>query len=48
MITNNFLNHVDNVLQEAEYRHLDEGFEAVVDAANENYQEGDNNFESYP
>lgn len=37
MITNNFVNHVENVLSEVEYRNLDEGFDAIVDVANEDY-----------
>ena len=37
MITKKFLNDVNRVLEEVEYRHLNDSFDALVDAANADY-----------
>ena len=37
MITKKFLNDVTHVMDEVQYRHMNDAFDALVDAANADY-----------
>ena len=47
MITKKFLTDVSKVLDEVEYRNLNESFDAIIDAANSNIDENYGDFDQY-